>query len=205
MAGQKARALRAAAVIVLAIAAIPVSGVVCGWATGVDVTGKALRLSDAGVEHGLSDEFSGGRLGEGLADVRRADDFASTGLVDDLADMQPADSAPGVSIVGEATGPEAVPSWFAQELFPLDGARDVRVSAEGSVVGFVVPSGEESSMARFREELQQVGWTEAETGIEGCSVFVKGEGTCRWAMISCIPVGDATSVVARCIVDQGKP
>lgn len=205
MAGQKARALRAAAGIALAIAVVAVSGVVCGWATGVDAAGKALRLSDTGMERGSSDASSGSRLGEDLAEVQLADGLAGTGLADGLADSQPADSVPGVSLAGEETGPEAVPSWFAQELFPLDGAQDVRVSAEGDVVGFVVPSGEEASMARFREELQQVGWTESETGIEGCSVFMKGEGVCRWAMISCIPVGDATSVVARCVVDQGKP
>ncbi len=205
MAGQKARALRAAAGIALAIAVVAVSSVVCGWAASVDAASKALRLSDAGVERGSSDAFLRSRLSEDLAEVQLADGLAGTGLADGLADSQPADSVPGVSLAGEGTGLEAVPSWFAQELFPLDGTQDVRVSAEGDVVGFVVPSGEEASMARFREALCQGGWTESETGIEGCSVFMKGEGICRWAMISCIPVGDATSVVARCVVNREKP
>ena len=183
MARQGARAMRAAAGIVLAIAAIAVSGAVCGLAAGADAAVKALSLSDGRVEHGWVSASS------------------ESWFEDDSADGQLADDAQGVSLAGEATGLEAVPSWFARELFSLDGARSIRVSAAGDVVGFVVSSDEETSMARFREVLCQGGWTESETGIEGCSVFVKREGECRWAMVSCVPVGDATSVVVRCVVD----
>ena len=183
MVGQRTRAVRAAVGIVLAIAAIAASGTVCGWATGADAASKALHLSEVGVEGQSSgaspDDWNGGALADGQ-----------------LA---------GVSLAGEATGLEAVPQWFAQELFPLDGMRDIRVSAGGGVVGFVVSSDEEAALDRFRAKLQQGGWVESGTGVEGCSVFMKGGGTCRWAMISCIPVGDATSVVVRCVVDQGKP
>ena len=187
MAGQRTRAVRAAVGIVLAIAAIAASGTVCGWAAGADAASKALHLSEVGVESRSSGASPEDWLGGELADGQ---------LVGD---------SPSVSLAGEATGLEAVPQWFAQELFPLDGMRDIRVSADGGVIGFVASSDEEAALDRFRAELQQGGWVESETGVEECSVFMKGGGTCRWAMVSCIPAGDATSVVVRCVVDQGKP
>ena len=183
MAGQGARAARAAAGIALAIAAIAASGAVCGWAAGADAAAKALSLSDGEAEH------------------EQVDTSSESWLEDDAMDGRAVDGASGVSLAGEATGPEAVPSWFVRELFSLDEARSIRVSATGDVVGFVVSSDEKTSMACFREALCQGGWTESETGIEGCSVFMKREGECRWAMVSCVPVGDATSVVVRCVVD----
>lgn len=182
MAGQRVRAMRAATGIALAIAALAVSGTICEWATGAGAASKALLLSGAEGERELPDEPSG----LGFVDARLAD------------------GASGVSLAGEAVGREAVPPWFEQELFSLDGVGDIRVSGAGDVVGFVVSSDGEEPLNRFRSALQQDGWVESRTGVEGCSVFVKEEGACRWAMVSCVPVGNATSVVVRCVVDQTR-
>ena len=46
------------------------------------------------------------------------------------------------------------------------------------------------------------GWVESETGIEGCSVFVKEGGVCLWAMVSCVPVGEGVSVVVQCVISE---
>ena len=180
MVGQRTRAMRATAGIVLAILAIAVSGAVFEWAIGANTASKALCLSDAGEESRWFDAFSRS----------------------DATDAQLAGDSSGVSLAGEATGLEAVPPWFAQELFSLDGMRDIRVSGAGDVIGFVASLDGEDLLARFRTVLQRGGWMESGTGIDGCSVFAKEEGICRWAMVSCVPVGSATSVVVRCVVNR---
>lgn len=107
------------------------------------------------------------------------------------------------SFAGEQTGEEALPSWFEEELFALDSARSVRVAEAGGVVGFSCAESAEDELSRLREQLSSKGWVESRTGVEGRSVFVKEEGICRWAMVSCVPVGVGTSVVVQCTVGEG--
>ena len=112
------------------------------------------------------------------------------------------DSDAAVSLAGEQTGIEAVPPWFEEELFALGGAKSVRVSGEGGVVGFSCAHSAESEFSQIEGELTRKGWVESETGIEGCSVFVKEGGVCLWAMVSCVPVGEGASVVVQCVISE---
>lgn len=112
------------------------------------------------------------------------------------------DGDAAVSLSGEQTGIEAVPSWFEEELFALGGAKSVRVSGEGGVVGFSCAHSAESEFSQIEGELARKGWVESETGIEGCSVFVKEGGVCLWAMVSCVPVGEGASVVVQCVISE---
>ena len=107
-----------------------------------------------------------------------------------------------VSLAGEQTGIEAVPPWFEEELFALGEAKSVRVSGEGGVVGFSCAHSAESEFSQIEGELTRKGWVESETGIEGCSVFVKEGGVCLWAMVSCVPVGEGASVVVQCAISE---
>ena len=112
------------------------------------------------------------------------------------------DGDAAVSLAGEQTGIEAVPPWFEEELFALGGAKSVRVSGEGGVVGFSCAHSAESEFSQIECELACKGWVESETGIEGCSVFVKEGGVCRWAMVSCMPVGEGASAVVQCAISE---
>ena len=103
------------------------------------------------------------------------------------------------SIEGEFTGRQAIPSWFVDELSVPNGASDIRVSAAEDVIGWSVEETAADSFGVMREVLESKGWVESETGGEFCSVFMKTEGVCQWAMVQCVPVGNATSVVVRCI------
>ena len=112
------------------------------------------------------------------------------------------DGDAAVPLAGEQTGIEAVPPWFEEELFALGGAKSVRVSGEGGVVGFSCAHSAESEFSRIEDELACKGWVESETGIEGCSVFVREGGVCLWAMVSCVPVGEGASVVVQCVISE---
>lgn len=177
MAPQGKRALRVALGIVAAIVLVGLSGVADDWASGAGALGSALRLGEAeSGDEPIESGFGQWVAGEGEC----------------------------ASIAGELTGARAAPSWFASELFVLDGMRDVRVSESGDVFGFTAYGADDAVLDSMRSKLRVNGWVESKTGIEGCSVFMKGEGTCRWAMVSCVAVGDATSVVVRCLVSEDR-
>lgn len=112
------------------------------------------------------------------------------------------DGDAAVSLAGEQTGIEAVPPWFEEELFALGGAKSVRVSGEGGVVGFLCAHSAESEFSQIECELTRKGWVESETGIEGCSVFVKEGGVCLWTMVSCVPMREGSSVVVQCAISE---
>ena len=112
------------------------------------------------------------------------------------------DGDAAVSLAGEQTGIEAVPSWFEEELFSLGGAKSVRVSGGGGVVGFSCANSAESEFSQIEGELTRKGWVESETGIEGCSAFVKEGGVCLWTMVSCVPMREGSSVVVQCAISE---
>lgn len=107
-----------------------------------------------------------------------------------------------IALGGEQMGIEAVPSWFEEELFSLGGAKSVRVSGGGGVVGFSCANSAESEFSQIGGELTRKGWIESETGIEGCSVFVKEGGVCLWTMVSCVPMREGSSVVVQCAISE---
>ena len=84
-------------------------------------------------------------IDEGLGVANAATKMGRVLLADDVGDQAKivleggsgsGDGDAAVSLAGEQTGIEAVPSWFEEELFALGGAKSVRVSGEGRVVGF---------------------------------------------------------------------
>ena len=152
--GQGRRAL--AALLSIAVAVV----VVVAIDDGLEVAGAATKMGRALWAEDAGDQAK----------------FALGGGLDS------SDSDAAVPLAGEQTGIEAVPPWFEEELFALGGAKSVRVSGEGGVVGFSCAHSAESEFSRIGGELTRKGWVESETGIEGCSVFVR-RGACacgRW-------------------------
>jgi len=93
-----------------------------------------------------------------------------------------------------------VPGAFAREIGFPSGARDLRVSASGEVVGYVVPGNCEDVLAQEVERMGSLGWTSVSlNGVQG-STFVKASGDCRWALVSCVQTGVDTSVVVRSVM-----
>ena len=109
----------------------------------------------------------------------------------------------GAQQAAQAEGGESLPQWFDEELFSLDGCDAVRVAADGAVVGFETDVEAVQALDGIAARLADKGWTRVDSGVEGNAAFVKGGGTCRWAWVSCIGVGGATSVVVQCAADGG--
>ena len=93
----------------------------------------------------------------------------------------------------------AVPEAFEREIGLLPNARDVRVSDDGQVVGYVVEGAERVVAADVEALLLGKGW--AALPLEGVSgaTFVKNSGSLRWALATCTQVSSAVSVVTRCL------
>ena len=104
----------------------------------------------------------------------------------------------GAQTSGAANG-ASVPGAFAREIGFLDGARDVRVSEGGAVVGYLVEGDAEEVLERLNCNMEALGWTCVPLGEQWGSTYVKGGGACTWALASCTQVGTATSVVVRCV------
>ena len=99
-----------------------------------------------------------------------------------------------------SAGAADVPDAFAEEVGFLPGARDVRVSGDGSVVGYVVSQSCSDALDLIAEQMETGGWTAVSLGrVEGAT-FIKPEGVHRWALITCTQVDASTSVVVRSVV-----
>ena len=104
-------------------------------------------------------------------------------------------------IEGLAYGKEQdVPEYFEREIGLLPGWRDVKTGAEGSVVGYVVEGDCETVLPMLVEHMQQRGWVAVPLGSADGYTFSKREGSCTWALATCTQVGEAVSVVFRCLV-----
>ncbi len=97
---------------------------------------------------------------------------------------------------GYRAGPSA-PAWFVEELFAPEGARESYASEDGQVLSFVFPGVAADRAEMLAKALVNRGWLGVPSGVEGCATFVKGEGLCRWAMVSCTDAAGWTSVVVR--------
>ncbi|MCI2242771.1 hypothetical protein [Adlercreutzia faecimuris] len=91
----------------------------------------------------------------------------------------------------------AAPDWFAEELFAPEGALASYADEDGRVVGFSFPGSAADCAAMVAEAMGERGWLGVPSGVEGCVTFVRGEGSCRWAMVSCVDVPGGTSVVVQ--------
>lgn len=96
-----------------------------------------------------------------------------------------------------ADGLEAVSPAFLDEIGFLPNARDIRVSAGGAIVGYVVDVDVEEALASLLLRMRFRGWAGVSLGgVEGYT-FLKGSGQYTWVLATCTQVGDATSVVMR--------
>lgn len=106
------------------------------------------------------------------------------------------------SLIGEGASPamedSEVPAWFAEELFSVQGYSDVRVASGGAVVGFSANAGSADEFAALATLMEQKGWTLMESGVESGGSFLKDDGLCTWAWVSCVDVAGETSVVVQC-------
>lgn len=93
-----------------------------------------------------------------------------------------------------------LPGYFEAELGLIEGARDVRVNDGGNTVGYVVDRAPSDAIDTISDLMKQKGWLHVSLGNDGGATFVKRDGVCTWALVTCTEVGDATSVVYRCVV-----
>lgn len=94
-------------------------------------------------------------------------------------------------------GSVEAPVWFATEVGVPSDFRDFRVDSSGEVVGFVVDGEPREVMSALGERMVEAGWSMVSLGgVEGAT-FMKEGGECTWLLVSCVQVGDATSVVFR--------
>ena len=90
-----------------------------------------------------------------------------------------------------------LPAGFEEELFPLTGFYDVRVSQAGGVIGLLSHEPVHEVMEALDRELASRGWAKAPSGQEGCASYVKAEGVYTWLLIACTEVdGDVSVLVA---------
>ena len=96
-------------------------------------------------------------------------------------------------------GETSLPEGFADEIGVLPGARDLRVCGD-DVVGYVVDASVGEVYGLLRARMDALGWTMVPEGQEHAATFVKDDGRCTWALVTCEEVGSATSVVIRCVI-----
>ncbi len=87
---------------------------------------------------------------------------------------------------------------FEREVLPLSGRAGLRASSGGTLVGFTASGGAAEAFAAISDELEGRGWTAVSSGSAQTGTFAKGEGTFRWAFVSCADVGGEASVVVQC-------
>ena len=89
------------------------------------------------------------------------------------------------------------PDAFVQEGgFPA-GAYELHSDASDMVVGCSLNAPKEKAFAAVCDVLAAKGWLCAPLRGTGGAVFVKQEGELRWMLVTCIQVGESTSVVYR--------
>jgi len=97
--------------------------------------------------------------------------------------------------VGFRDDSDRLPAGLREEIFPLDGFFDVRVSNGGGVIGLLTHEGAETVMARCCAGLSAKGWTQVASGQGTCASFVKAQGVFTWLLISCVEIDGDTSVL----------
>lgn len=88
---------------------------------------------------------------------------------------------------------DEVPTWFEQELLPLDAIGSGVATQDWGVVGFFAEGPTDEVVKDLCSQLAVRGWLGYESGEEGLATFTKEGGVCSWAMVSCVP--DRKSVV----------
>lgn len=125
--------------------------------------------------------------------VQAAIDGSQNGVLEKI-DMTMASDDAGFD-TGSSDASVPVPEGFQDEVLSLEGREDVRVGADGAVVGFVDRADTQEAFASLRGELEDAGWTAIGSGRDDCGSFVKDEGRFTWLFARCVPTGSVTSVV----------
>lgn len=125
--------------------------------------------------------------------VQAVIDGSQSGVLEKI-DMTMASDDAGFD-TGSSDASVPVPEGFQDEVLSLEGREDVRVGADGTVVGFVDRADTQEAFASLRGELEDAGWTAIGSGRDDCGSFVKDEGRFTWLFARCVPTGSVTSVV----------
>ena len=124
------------------------------------------------------------------------------------AALAAAEYSTGVAVeaVAHSTPNEpALPPGFADEVAQTAGWDEVRVDERGRIVGFCVFGTADAAFARLADGLVGNGWSRIESGSATCGSFSKSDGIYRWIFVSCVQVGDSTSVVVQyATADEGR-
>ena len=91
------------------------------------------------------------------------------------------------------------PAQFAEEAGLPFGARDVRVSDDGMVVGFSIDDEPDEAIATIDEIMEAKGWTAVDLGGIDGKTYVKNEGLYAQVVMTATQVGGSTSIVMRCV------
>ena len=105
---------------------------------------------------------------------------------------------------GETAGLPALPAGFEDEVLCVAGFEDVRVSPEGSVVGFTARGTPSDVFKQVEALMRERGWAVVPAGDGVSGTFLKETGSYRWASVGCVRVADTTSVVVQCAMDTKK-
>ena len=100
-------------------------------------------------------------------------------------------------LLGETLLP--MPPWFSEQVGLPSGAREVRVSADGAVVGFILDGSPDSAVDDVDNRMRAHGWTSADLGGIDGKTYIKTSGKSEWIVMTATQVGSSTSVVMRCM------
>ena len=100
--------------------------------------------------------------------------------------------------MASADGAE-IPEALSQEVGFIAGARDIRIDASGTVIGYSVSGQSSGTLANLTEHMRALGWSSVPLGGMEGATFVKQDGEYTWALATCTQAGDSTSVVVRCM------
>lgn len=108
------------------------------------------------------------------------------------------------AVFGVDSASGSVPLLFEEETFALTDFEDLKCSADGSVLSFVVKSSSNQAFRDVRTRLEQSGWVCQESGAPNMASFFKATGRYRWMFVSCSQAGGRTSVVLQGIRQYGE-
>ena len=98
-------------------------------------------------------------------------------------------------LLGETLSP--IPVWYSEQVGLPSGAREVRVSADGTVVGFILDGSSDSAVDDMGDRMRAHGWTSADLGGIDGKTYIKTGGEPEWIVMTATQVGSSTSVVMR--------
>ena len=93
----------------------------------------------------------------------------------------------------------AIPEQFAEEAGLPSGARNVRVSDDGMVLGFSVDGEPDEAIASIDEIMKAKGWVAVDLGGIDGKTYLKNEGPYTQIVMTATQVGGSTSIVMRCV------